>query len=83
MEDESELILEKVEEELAGLSDNDDDEDDENIINLDDLKNLQLHKALLSQQRPDEVLQSTVRSEEWQVNLRNRQWPLPLVFYRI
>lgn len=69
VEDESELLLEKVEEEMAGMSENDDDDDEEGVLNLDDLRNIQLHRTLLQQQRPEEVLQSTVKIEEWQVNL--------------
>lgn len=39
-EDESEVILEKVEEEMQEIFDQDEDEDEENIMHLDDLADL-------------------------------------------
>lgn len=54
---------------MAGMSENDEDEDEDGVLNLDDLRNIQLHRTLLQQQRPEEVLQSTVKSEEWQVEI--------------
>lgn len=42
LQDEAELLLEKVEEEMATVFS---DEDDENVINIDDLRNVQFQKV--------------------------------------
>lgn len=43
LEDEAELLLEKVEEEMATVFS---DEEDENILNVDDLRNVQFQKMV-------------------------------------
>lgn len=43
LEDEAELLLEKVEEEMATVFS---DEEDENILNIDDLRNVQFQKMV-------------------------------------
>ncbi|EEB20321.1 ift57/hippi/che-13, putative [Pediculus humanus corporis] len=68
IEDEAELILEKVEEEMATFFC--DDDDDESAINLEDLRNIQIFKDFQeNQQKPEEILKSNVTSEEWLVEL--------------
>ncbi|KAK6636244.1 hypothetical protein RUM43_009902 [Polyplax serrata] len=69
VEDEAELILEKVEEEMATFF-SDDEDDDETTINLDDLKNIQMFRNFQEMhQKPEEILETNVSSEEWLVEL--------------
>lgn len=45
MEDESELILDKVEEEMMAEYEEEDDEEEDNILHMDDLKDLNKNKV--------------------------------------
>uniref|UniRef100_A0A1B6D1U8 Intraflagellar transport protein 57 homolog n=1 Tax=Clastoptera arizonana TaxID=38151 RepID=A0A1B6D1U8_9HEMI len=67
IEDDAELLLEKIEEEMA-TEDTDDDED--NLLNIDDLQNItNINKSLLEVQKPDDVLESNTNNEEWKLEL--------------
>ncbi|XP_054263754.1 intraflagellar transport protein 57 homolog [Macrosteles quadrilineatus] len=67
IDDEAELLLEKIEEEMAA-EDSDDDED--NLLHIDDLQNItNINKSLLESQKQEEMLESNTNSEEWRLEL--------------
>lgn len=67
IEDESELLLEKIEEEMAA---EDSEEDEDNLLHIDDLQNItNINKSLLESQKSDEVLESNTSNEEWKLEL--------------
>ncbi|XP_034247885.1 intraflagellar transport protein 57 homolog [Thrips palmi] len=66
-EDDSELLLERVEEEMAAVYS---DDEDDNLLNIDDLRTLPgSDLANLESQKPEEILESTTTSEDWQLEL--------------
>lgn len=66
-EDDSELLLERVEEEMAAVYS---DDEDDNLLNIDDLRTLPgSDRANLESQKPEEILESTTTSEDWQLEL--------------
>lgn len=67
VEDESELILEKVEEEMAAEIS---DEEEENLLHIDDLQNLRVgNKTLTDSQKPHDILESTTNTDGWKLEL--------------
>jgi estrogen-related receptor beta like 1 len=67
VEDESELILEKVEEEMAAEIS---DEEEENLLHIDDLQNLRTgNKTLSDSQKPHDILESTTNTDGWKLEL--------------
>ncbi|KAJ9585301.1 hypothetical protein L9F63_002886 [Diploptera punctata] len=67
MEDESELLLEKIEEEMAADFS---DEEEENLLHIDDLQNLRIgNKNITEPQKPDDILKSTTDAESWKLEL--------------
>lgn len=67
MEDESELLLEKVEEEMAAEVS---DEEDENLLHIDDLHNMRVrNKTFTDSQKPDDILESTTNIDGWKLEL--------------
>lgn len=67
IEDESELILEKVEEEMAAVYS---DEEEENLIHVDDLQNLSFgRKNSMESQKPEEILESNTDKENWKLEI--------------
>ncbi|KAK3914660.1 Intraflagellar transport protein 57-like protein [Frankliniella fusca] len=66
-EDDSELLLERVEEEMAAVFS---DDEDDNLLNVDDLRTIQgVDMNNLEFQKPEEILESTTTSEDWQLEL--------------
>lgn len=66
-EDDSELLLERVEEEMAAVYS---DDEDDNLLNVDDLRALPGADLVNSEsQKPEEILESTTTSEDWQLEL--------------
>ncbi|RZF47361.1 hypothetical protein LSTR_LSTR015760, partial [Laodelphax striatellus] len=65
-EDDYELLLERVEEEMAG---EDSEEDEDNLLHIDDLHNgVSAHK-IMELQKPEEILESNTNLEEWHLEL--------------
>lgn len=67
MEDESELTLDKVEEEMMAEYVDEEEEEEENILHMDDLKDLNKNKD--GDAWPDEILMSNTTQEEWKLEL--------------
>ncbi|KAE8748035.1 hypothetical protein FOCC_FOCC005230 [Frankliniella occidentalis] len=66
-EDDSELLLERVEEEMAAVFS---DDEDDNLLNVDDLRTIPgVDMNNLESQKPEEILESTTTSEDWQLEL--------------
>ncbi|XP_075225298.1 intraflagellar transport 57 [Lycorma delicatula] len=69
VEDDSELLLERIEEDMAA-EDSEDDED--NLLNIDDLQNIpNISKVVIDVQKPEEILESNTNTEEWRLELEH------------
>lgn len=70
VEDDSELLLERVEEFMAA---EDSEEDEDNLLHIDDLHNIpSVTKAgydMYETQKPEEILESNTNTEEWRLEL--------------
>ncbi|XP_014213270.1 intraflagellar transport protein 57 homolog [Copidosoma floridanum] len=64
VEDDAEIILEKVEEEITAEY----DEDDEDIVHVDDITKLYKESSANTQKR-EKILESTMDAEEWKLEL--------------
>ncbi|KAG0726542.1 Intraflagellar transport protein 57 [Chionoecetes opilio] len=67
VEDESELTLDKVEEDMMAEYQEEEEEEEENILHMDDLKHLNKQKG--GEAWPEEILHSTTTQEEWKLEL--------------
>ncbi|XP_063848886.1 intraflagellar transport protein 57 homolog isoform X2 [Scylla paramamosain] len=67
VEDESELTLDKVEEEMMAEYEEQEEEEEENILHMNDLKDLNKQKE--GEAWPEEILHSTTTQEEWKLEL--------------
>ncbi|XP_039285721.1 intraflagellar transport protein 57 homolog isoform X1 [Nilaparvata lugens] len=65
-EDDYELLLERVEEEMAG---EDSEEDEDNLLHIDDLHNIASAHKIMDLQKPEEILESNTNLEEWHLEL--------------
>uniref|UniRef100_A0A1B6ET33 Intraflagellar transport protein 57 homolog n=1 Tax=Cuerna arida TaxID=1464854 RepID=A0A1B6ET33_9HEMI len=67
IDDEAELLLEKIEEEMAA---EDSEEDEDNLLHIDDLQNItNINKSLLESQKQEEILESNTNTEEWRLEI--------------